>query len=104
MTNMEAIFIVVFITNIFVKVSNLEALILDNFSLPFKCMPWIHYLVQFKKDKIKVQAFLDSYNEVNIMTLAYTAKLCFKIQSTNVKTQKIDGFTFKTFEIILASF
>lgn len=38
------------------------------------------------------------------MTSIYAAKLGLKIQSINVKAQKIDGSTFKTFEIVLASF
>lgn len=38
------------------------------------------------------------------MTLVYTVKLSFQIRCTNVDTQKIDGFIFKMFEIVLASF
>ena len=38
------------------------------------------------------------------MTLRYALKLGLKIYSTNIKTQKIDGFTFKKFRIVLVSF
>ena len=37
------------------------------------------------------------------MTLGYTLKLSLKICLINVKAQKIDSFTFKTFEIVIAS-
>ena len=38
------------------------------------------------------------------MTLGYILKLGLKVCSINVKVQKIDGFTLKMFEIVLASF
>lgn len=38
------------------------------------------------------------------MTLAYVAKLGFKVQPTNIKAWKIDGFIFETFKMVLASF
>ena len=38
------------------------------------------------------------------MTLAYASKLGLKVHPTNVKAQKIDGSTLKTFGIVLASF
>lgn len=38
------------------------------------------------------------------MTQTYIAKLGFKLWSTNVGTQKIDYFTFKTFSVVLVSF
>ena len=49
-------------------------------------------------------ALLDLGSEVNAMTPAFTSKLDLKICSTDVGAQKIDGSTFQTFEIILASF
>lgn len=45
---------------------------------------------------------LDS--EVNIMSLAYTAKLGLKVYKINIETQKIDGSIFTFFEIVLADF
>ena len=38
------------------------------------------------------------------MTLGYALNLEIKICPTYVEVQKIDGFIFKTFEIVLASF
>ena len=38
------------------------------------------------------------------MTLGYILKLGLKIRSTNVKAQKIDGSTLKTFEMVLVNF
>ena len=38
------------------------------------------------------------------MILGYTFKLGLKIYSTNIEAQKIDGFIFEMFEIVLASF
>ena len=38
------------------------------------------------------------------MALAYVSKLGLKVHSTDVRAQKIDGSTLKTFGMILASF
>lgn len=38
------------------------------------------------------------------MTPAYAAKLYLKVCYIKVKVEKIDGFTFKTFKIVLAYF
>lgn len=38
------------------------------------------------------------------MTPTYTAKLSFKVQKTNIDTQKIDNSIFQIIKIILASF
>lgn len=56
------------------------------------------------KDQTKIQALLDSNSEVNVMTLAYAAKLDLKVQLTNIGAQKIDGSNFYIFGIVLASF
>lgn len=47
---------------------------------------------------------LDLGSEVNAITPAFTSKLGFKICSTNVRAQKIDGSTLQTFGIVLTSF
>lgn len=54
-------------------------------SLPFECVLYIHHPVRFKKDEAKIQALLDSGNEVNAMTLAYMAELGRKVQPINIK-------------------
>ena len=67
-------------------------------------VPCIYYPIWFKKSEIQVQALFDSGSEVNAMTLGYASKLGLKIRSTYVGAQKIDGFTLKTFGMVLASF
>lgn len=39
-----------------------------------------------------------------MITQLYTTKLGFKICAINIRAQKIDSFTFETFDIVLASF
>lgn len=51
-----------------------------------------------------MQALINSASKVNAMTPAYVLKLGFKLYQTNVEAQKIDGTTFETFEMVLASF
>lgn len=55
----------------------------DTFLL--KRMLYIYYLICFKKDQGKVQALLNSGNEVNAMIPAYATKLGFKVQSTDIR-------------------
>ena len=66
--------------------------------------PCICYLIRFKKSKVQVQALIDSGSKVNAMTPGYALKLGLKVRSTDVRAQKIDGSTLKTFEMVLASF
>lgn len=63
-------------------------------TLPLKHVLCIHYLVCFKKDQTKVQALLDSGNNVNTITLAYTARFGFKVRPTDIRAEKIDGSIF----------
>lgn len=72
--------------------------------LPFKCIPYIHYLVHFKKNQVKTQALIDSDSKVNAITWSYVTKLGLKIRVTDVRAQKIDGFTLETFGMVLVSF
>ena len=65
-------------------------------------VPYIYYSIWFKKNE--VQALIDSDNEVNAMTPAYTTKQSLKLHHTNIGAQKIDGFTLKTFGMVLANF
>lgn len=46
----------------------------------------------------------DSSSKINAMIPTYAAKLGFKIRYTKNKAQKINGSTFETFKIVLASF
>ena len=67
-------------------------------------IPCIHYALHFQKNTAEVKALIDSGSEVNAMTLAYASKLGLQVCQTNIGAQKIDGFTLKTFGIVLASF
>lgn len=42
-----------------------------DFTPSIDCMPYIYYLVQFKKDQTNIQALIDSDSEVNTMTRVY---------------------------------
>lgn len=50
------------------------------------------------------RALIDSGREVNAMTTFFAFKLGFKLLNTNIRAQKIDGSTFKTFVLVLATF
>ena len=47
-------------------------------------VPYNHYPVQFKKNKIQVQVLVDSRNEVNAMDQSFAKQLGFPIRPTNV--------------------
>ena len=65
----------------------------------------ICYPMKFRKDKGRdVLALLNSRNEVNAISLAYTAQLGLKAQKTNVGTQKIDGSSLVTYGMVIAAF
>ena len=66
---------------------------------------FIHYLVQFQKDRDKdVLALFDFKSKVNAMTPAYVAQLDLKVQKTNVNAQKIDKSLLKTYGIVIVAF
>ena len=60
--------------------------------------------MKYHKDKKTVQILINSGSEVNIMPLVYAAVLGLKVYPTAVGAQKIDGFSLKTFSIVIASF
>lgn len=51
-----------------------------------------------------MQVFINSGSKKNAITPEYALKLDLKVCHTNIKAQKIDSFTLKTFKIVLASF
>ena len=72
-------------------------------------VPCIYYPVWFQEDQgqesqEQIRVLLNSGSEVNAMDPAFTWKLGFHIRKTNVRAQKIDGSTFKTFGIVIANF
>ena len=84
--------------------SSVTATSMEETLRPLKRVPCIHHLLHFQKDLRETRALIDSGSEVNTMTPAYAAKLGFKVQKTDIGTQKIDGSTLDTFGIVLASF
>ena len=74
-----------------------------------KKISYIYYPVWFQKSQQlevqeQVRALLDSDSKINVMNPAFTQKLGFHIQKTNVGAQKIDSSTLKNLEIIIAKF
>ena len=67
-------------------------------------VPCIHFPVQFQKDKEVIKAVINSGSKINAMTTAYTSKLGFWVQKTDVRAQKIDGSLLRTFGIVIAGF
>lgn len=53
--------------------------LITNSPSPFKQMPCIYYLIQFKKDQTIIWVLIDSDSKVNAMTRSYTAKLELKV-------------------------
>ena len=51
-----------------------------------------------------MSALFNSGSEVNIMYPTFAERLSFVVQTTNVSTQKIDGTTLETYEIVVAAF
>ena len=68
-------------------------------------MPYIHYSVQFRKDKeATIWALIDLGSKVNSMTPAYVKQLDLQVQTTDGRAQKIDGSSFWNFGIVVACF
>lgn len=81
-----------------IKASKKDDIILDRIS-------YIYYPLCFRKDKKnKMQALINFGSKVNTMTPAYILKLGLTVCRINVGAQKINGFTLKTFKVVLASF
>ena len=65
---------------------------------------YIHYLIQFKKDRTQVQALVDLGSEVNTIHPSFAKQLDLSIRSTDVGAQKIDSTMQDTHEIVVAAF
>ena len=57
----------------------------------------IYYSVQFQEAQEQVRSLLNSGSKLNAINPAFTQKLDLYIQKTNVKAQKIDGYTLEIF-------
>lgn len=69
----------------------------------FECVTYILYPMRFKNNQANIQVFLDFNSNINIITPPYIARLGFKVQTTNIQVQKIDGSIFKIFKMVLFS-
>lgn len=66
-------------------------------------MPCINYPVWFLEQK-QAGALFDSGSKVNTINPPFVRKLDLHIQKISIRTQKIDGSSFKIFEIVIANF
>ena len=64
----------------------------------------IHHLVQFKKDMTEVRVLIDLRSEINAIAPAYAKKLGLRVRKTDVGTQKIDGSTLETYDMVITGF
>ena len=67
-------------------------------------IPFVYYLVRFKWNTTRVQAFIDSGSEVNAIHPTFAKQLGLPVQSTNVGMQKIDRSTLDTYGMVVTSF
>ena len=75
-----------------------EVIVLDR-------VPYIHYPVQFRKDKgATIWALINSGSKVNAMTPAYAKQLDLQVRKTDVGAQKIDSSLLRTFGMVIAGF
>lgn len=77
---------------------------MEKTSRPLEKISCIHYLLCFQKDLCETRALIDLDSEFNAMTPAYAVKLGLKIWKTDIEAQKINGFTFDIFRMVLADF
>lgn len=74
-------------------------------AVTLRCIPYIKYLVQFRKDKTNsMQALINLGSKVNVMHPNYVKKLSLLIQKTDIRAQKINGSSLKTFDMVIAEF
>ena len=73
-------------------------------ALTLERVPYIYYLVWFKKDKTQVQALINLGSEVNAIHPTFVKELGFPIRPTNVRAQKIDGTMLDTYGMVVAAF
>ena len=65
-------------------------------------VPFIHYLVQFRKDQNDIKALIGSGSKVNKMRPAYAAKLSLSVRKTEAGAQNIDKLPLETFGMVIA--
>lgn len=105
--------VLILVTFLLITIASIKVVFILNFEtlnfitkniLSLKYMLYIYYLLKFKKNQFKIKTLINSNNKVNTIIQLYITKLRFKIWPINIRTQKINSFIFKIFNIILASF
>ena len=69
-----------------------------------KCVPYIHYLVWFKKNTSKVQILINSESEINAIHLIFARQQGFFIRPIDIGAKKIDDITLDTYKMVVAAF
>ena len=74
--------------------------------LVLKCVPCIHYLIQFKKNanETQIQALIDSKSEINAIHLTFVKELGLPIRPMDVGAQKINSIMLDTYGMVVAAF
>ena len=67
-------------------------------------VPYIQYLITFRKKFVSILALFDSDSGVNAIHLTLTRKLGLPVRSTDVKAQKIDNIILDTFGMVVIAF
>lgn len=65
---------------------------------------YIYYLLRFQKNNLGTKIFIDTYCDINTMTLLITLKAGLKAYYIDIKAHKIESSTLKIFEIVLSIF
>ena len=89
-----------------VLVSTTSTLVTSTREEALECVPYIHYLVQFKKNinRAQVQALIDLGSEVNAINLTFTKQLGLPIQPTDIGAQNIDSIMLDTYKMVVTAF
>lgn len=67
-------------------------------------IPYIFYLIQFKKDATNIKVFLDVSRKVHIITFMYALKINFCINYIKMIEQKTYRSIFATLILVVACF
>ena len=67
-------------------------------------IPYIQYLITFRKKFVPMLALFDLNSKVNAIHLTFARELGLLIRPTDIGVQKIDDTTLDNFEIVVAAF
>ena len=87
-----------------ISVLAISMLMTDLRKEALKCISYIYYQVQFKKNTIEIWALMNLGIEINAIAPVYIKKLGLWVQKTDVRVQKIDRSTLETYDMVIAGF